>query len=286
MSILKAAWVQGKSAGDLERNAAYYEDRVRAAARQGAKLIVLPELFLWDYFPIREDARQFETAIEISSDVVRRFCALAKELRVTLPLPIFEKRSAGLYHNSCLVVDATGEVAAHYRKMHIPDDPGFSEKYYFAPGDLGFVAAKTAAGTLGILICWDQWFPEAARATTIKGAQILIYPTAIAWDDHEPAAVRPEQLDAWLTVLRGHAIANGVHVMAVNRVGQEGHLKFWGNSFLADPFGRITARSGGEDDLRMVEIDFDKTTEVRRAWPFLRDRRVNQYQDITKLWNE
>ena len=282
MPSLKTAWIQGKSQGDFNKNLNYYSEKIKEAAKNNTKLIVLPELFLWDYFPITEDTKHFNTAIEMKSDVIKHFQLLAKDLKVVLTLPIFEKRAEGIYHNSCLIIENNGEIIGQYRKMHIPDDPGFYEKYYFTPGDLGFMVTKTSLGNLGVLICWDQWFPEAARITALKGADILIYPTAIGWDDNEPTSVYPEQVEAWTTMMRSHAIANGIYVMAVNRVGKEGHLNFWGHSFLANPYGTLVHQDKTNEVISEVEIDFSKTKECRQTWPFLRDRRIDSYQSLLK----
>lgn len=285
MDSLKAAWVQGKSQGSLKQNLKYYSEKIRTAESGGSKLIVLPELFLWDYFPITEDKKNFDEAINIDSDPIKHFQLLAKELKIVLILPIFEKRTEGIYHNSCLVIENNGGIVGHYRKMHIPDDPGFYEKYYFTPGDLGFLTTKTSVGNIGVLICWDQWFPEAARITALKGADILIYPTAIGWDANEPSSVYPEQVEAWTTIMRSHAIANGIYVMAVNRVGKEGHLNFWGHSFLANPYGSIIHQDKTNENIAEVEIDFGKIKECRQIWPFFRDRRTDNYQTLSKSWD-
>ena len=286
MNLLKVTWIQGKSQGDLNKNLKYYTEKIRDVCRRGEVtsplLVVLPELFLWDYFPIQEDKNSFDLAITIDSKEVKHFRDLAKELKIVLTLPIFEKRTEGIYHNSCLIIENNGEIVGHYRKMHIPDDPGFYEKYYFTPGDKGFLVTKTSLGNIGVLICWDQWFPEAARISALKGADILIYPTAIGWDDKESKEVYPEQVDAWTTMMRSHAIANGIYVMAVNRVGKEGHLNFWGHSFVANPYGAIIHQDKTEEKITEVEIDFNKTKECRQTWPFLRDRRIDSYETLLK----
>ena len=291
MTKFTAAWIQGKSQGDFKKNLKYYSEKIQLAAKTNSKLIVLPELFLWDYFPITEDKKHFDAAISIESDSIKHFQLLAKELKIVLTLPVFEKRAEGIYHNSCLIIENNGEIVGHYRKMHIPDDPGFYEKYYFTPSDIGFIVTKTSLGNIGVLICWDQWFPEAARITTLKGADILIYPTAIGWDNNEPCkelprqALNKEQIEAWITMMRSHAIANGIYVMAVNRVGQEGHLTFWGNSFLANPYGTLVHKDKTDEATSTVEINFNKTKECRHTWPFLRDRRIDNYQTILKSWD-
>lgn len=294
MSSFKAVWIQGKSQGDFNKNLKYYSEMIRRCRGEVTSplLVVLPELFLWNYFPITEDKKHFEDAIKIDSNPIKHFQLLAKELKIVLTLPIFEKRREGIYHNSCLIIENNGEIVGHYRKMHIPDDPGFYEKYYFTPGDLGFEVVKTSIGKIGILICWDQWFPEAARIAALKGADILIYPTAIGWDNNETCrglsqqALYKEQLEAWATVMRSHAISNGIYVMAVNRVGREGHLNFWGHSFLASPYGTIVHQDKTEEIISKVEVDFNKTKECRETWPFLRDRRVDSYQGLLQYSDE
>ena len=285
MKSFKAAWIQGKSQGNLKKNIDYYSKKITQAAESGSKMIILPELFLSDYFPITEDKKNFTLAITTDSDIVKNFRDLAKSLKIVLIFPFFEKQAEGIYHNSCLVIENNGEIVGHYRKMHIPDDPGFYEKYYFTPGDLGFTAVKTSLGKIGVMICWDQWFPEAARIMALNGAELIIYPTAIAWDDNEPKNVYPEQLDAWITMMRSHAIANGIHILAANRVGQEGHLNFWGHSFMADPYGNIVHQDKTTEVISEVEVDFDKTKECRNIWPFFRDRRVDKYSSLLKLWD-
>lgn len=285
MSLFKAAWIQGKSQGDFNKNLKYYTEKIRTASNDGIKLVVLPELFLWDYFPITEDKKHFEGAINIDSETVKHFQLLAKDLKIVLALPIFEKRGEGLYHNSCLIIENNGEIVGHYRKMHIPDDPGFYEKYYFTPGDLGFIVSKTSIGNIGVLICWDQWFPEAARINALKGADIIVYPTAIAWDINDKEEVKSQELESWTMIMRSHAIANGIYVMAVNRVGREGHLDFWGNSFLASPYGTLIKQDKTNETITKVEIDFSKKESSRRTWPFFRDRRIDEYQAVLKLWD-
>lgn len=284
MSSFIAAWIQGKSQGDLNKNIDYYTKKVQEASKSRAKLIALPELFLWDYFPITEDKKNFDGAITIDSKPVKHFQSLAKELNIVLILPIFEKRAEGIYHNSCLVIEKTSEIVGHYRKMHIPDDPGFYEKYYFTPGDLGFVVTKTSVGNIAVFICWDQWFPEAARIAALKGTDIIIYPTAIGWDDNESKSIYAEQVDAWTTIMRSHAIANNIHVMAVNRVGREQFINFWGHSFLANPYGTLVHQDKTSEVISEVEINLDKTKEARRIWPFFRDRRVDNYEPLLSVW--
>lgn len=288
MSIIKISWIQSKSQGDLNKNLKYYTEKIRDVCRRDGvtpSLLILPELFLWNYFPITEDKKHFDSAITINSKEVKHFQNLACELKIVLVLPIFEKRSEGIYHNSCLIIENSGEIVGHYRKMHIPDDPGFYEKYYFTPGDLGFVVSKTSAGNIGVLICWDQWFPEAARINALKGADIILYPTAIAWDINDAKEVHNQELESWTMMMRSHGIANNVHVIAVNRVGQEGHLKFWGHSFCADPYGKIIHEDKLEETITTIEIDLSKKEKSRRVWPFFRDRRVEDYKPLLKIWD-
>ncbi len=262
---------------------------IREAAAGGAKAVLLPELILHDYFCIEESQRHFDLAHTLDSEASRTLQGLAKELDLAIVFPFFERRVAGVYQNSAVVFDADGSVAGLYRKMHIPHDPGFNEKYYFTPGDRGFQAIPTKStqgGKLGVLICWDQWFPEGARLTALQGADVLLYPTAIGWDDSESGAVSPEEakalearhLDAWVTIQRSHAIANGLFVAAANRVGREGHLRFWGNSFIAGPGGEILARMDSETEgVIFADIDPARIETERRTWPFLRDRRIDAY---------
>jgi N-carbamoylputrescine amidase len=267
-------------------------DKVRQAAGQGAQVVCLPELFGCRYFCQSEDAGRFDLAEPIPGPTTAAVSAVAKACGVAVIAPVFEKRGPGLHHNSAAVIDADGRLAGVYRKMHIPDDPGYYEKYYFAPGDLGFVATDTAFGRVGTLICWDQWYPEAARLTVLRGAVALFYPTAIGWHPHEKATVGPAQRQAWQTVQRGHAIANGVYVAAVNRVGHEpapggdgAGLEFWGTSFLCDPFGVVLAEASVDrEEILIGEVNLDRIEEVRRGWPFLRDRRVDAYDGLTRRW--
>lgn len=278
---VRVALVQMRMTKDPDANLAKAEKQVSAAAAKGARIVCLPELYRSLYFPQREDADQFELAEPVPGPTSERMGALARRHKIAIIAPVFERRTAGLYHNSALVFDADGAQVGHYRKMHIPDDPEFYEKFYFAPGDLGFRAFGTRHGRVGALICWDQWFPEAARLEALQGAQILFYPTAIGSHEHVDAATAEEQHDAWETVQRGHAIANGVFVAAVNRVGMEGKLRFWGRSFVANPFGRVLARAGAAEELLLVDVDYAETERVRRGWPFLRDRRIDAYEALT-----
>ncbi|MGO9062158.1 MAG: carbon-nitrogen hydrolase [Candidatus Binataceae bacterium] len=257
--------------------------RVEEAAARGAQVICLQELFASLYFCQTEDIDKFELAESIPGPSTETLGKLAAARKVVIVASLFERRAAGVYHNTAVVIDASGAIAGRYRKMHIPDDPRFYEKFYFTPGDLGFLAHPTAYGPLGVLVCWDQWFPEAARLTAMSGAPVLFYPTAIGWDLNEVAEVRARQLAAWETVQRGHAIANGVFVAAVNRVGVEDGLEFWGNSFVSDPFGEVIARgSASAEETMIVECDLSLVEQTRRNWPFLRDRRIDAYGDLTR----
>jgi N-carbamoylputrescine amidase len=267
------------------------QERIAHAAAQGAQVVILPELVFHDYFCIEEDIRHFDLAHDLEHPALQTLSALAREKSIVLVVPIFERRTAGLYHNSAVVYDADGSRAGLYRKMHIPDDPGFYEKYYFTPGDLGFQSFSTRYGRIGVLICWDQWFPEGARLTAMQGCDLLVYPTAIGYDDREVAglpaaeakALNAKWLDAWVTAMRAHAIANSVFVAAVNRVGQEGHLRFWGNSFICDPGGYVLDRlDENREALLLRDIAPDEVELHRRVWPFLRDRRIDAYPDLLK----
>jgi N-carbamoylputrescine amidase len=262
---------------------------VREAARGGAAVVVLPELFRSRYFCQSEDATQFALAEAVPGPSTETLGALAKELKIALVASLFEKRAAGLYHNTAAVLDADGEYLGKYRKMHIPDDPRYYEKYYFTPGDLGFKVFKTRPAHLGVLVCWDQWYPEAARLTAMQGAELLIYPTAIGWHPEEKAQYGERQHGAWETVQRGHAVANGCFVVAVNRTGFEpdprgsGGIEFWGQSFIAAPDGRVLVRAPQDREAVLVEtIDLAEIDSVRAGWPFFRDRRIDAYGDITR----
>jgi len=285
MKSTKVSWIQGRWAGSPEATQEYYLRTARALAPEKPDLLVLPELVHTPYFPIEEHPRHFDYAIEKDHPFVTAWQDIARLLGCVVVFPFFEKRAPGIYQNSAFVFERDGSIAALYRKSHIPDDPGFYEKYYFMPGDTGFEVVETTAGKLGILICWDQWFPEPARILALKGAQLLIYPTAIGWDAGEPAEVYPHQLDAWRTSMRAHAIANGVYTMGVNRIGQEEHLRFWGNSFLCKPDGSL-AQSCDENTEGAASslIDWEKLDAQRRIWPFFRDRRTDLYSDLLRRW--
>ena len=266
---------------------------VHAAAKQGAQVICLPELFQTQYFCQREDAALFDLAVPIPGPATERLSAVARELKIALIASLFEKRAPGVYHNTAVIFDTDGALRGKYRKMHIPDDPLYYEKYYFTPGDLGYQAFDTEPGRIGTLVCWDQWYPEGARLTALQGANVLFYPTAIGWHPAEKAEYGKAQHDAWRTIQRSHAIANGVYVGVVNRVGKENGnirgqvapgagLEFWGGSFLCDPFGVVIAEaSHDKEEILIGEIDLAHIEDVRRNWPFLRDRRIDSYSQIT-----
>jgi len=286
--------VQMRMGPDPEANFASAVERIREAARQGAKIVCLPELFRTQYFCQREELALFDLSEEIPGSSTARLAEVAREARVVVIASLFERRAPGLYHNTAVTLNADGDLAGVYRKMHIPDDPLYFEKYYFAPGDLGFQAVDTAFGRVGTLVCWDQWYPEAARLTALQGAEVLFYPTAIGWHPAEKDEYGVAQVDAWQTIQRSHAIANGVYVASVNRVGLEhgdvlGNrasgpgIEFWGGSFLADPFGRVIAKaSHDKEEILLGEIDLELIEETRRNWPFLRDRRIDAYAPITQ----
>jgi N-carbamoylputrescine amidase len=258
--------------------------RIEEAAAKGAKIIGLQEMFTTKYFCINQDPKNFDLAEPIETGPsVTELAKAAKRLGVVIVAPLFEARGSEVYHNTAAVIDADGTVLGKYRKMHIPQDPGFEEKFYFTPGDLGFRTWKTAHGDIGVLICWDQWYPEAARLTALGGAQILFYPTAIGWLPEEKAALGHAQHNAWETVQRGHGVANGCYVAATNRVGTEGRTQFWGQSFVSDPYGEIVARASVEqEEILLADCDLVKQREFRRIWPFFRDRRIDAYGDLTR----
>jgi len=279
--------VQMHCTADSADNLARAIAGVRAAAARGARIVCLQELFRSPYFCQVEDHVHFALAEAIPGPSTEALGALAKELGVVIVASLFEKRAEGLYHNTAAVLDADGRYLGKYRKMHIPDDPQYYEKFYFAPGDTGFRTFDTAVGRIGVLVCWDQWYPEGARLTALRGAQILFYPTAIGWLPAEKKEYGAAQKDAWTTMQRSHAIANGVYVVAVNRVGHEGAaapngIEFWGGSFVADPYGTVLARAGEGEEVLVVECDLALTDVARTHWPFLRDRRIDAYGDLTK----
>jgi N-carbamoylputrescine amidase len=284
-SKFRIGLIQMACSKDPNENLAKAEWRIREAAGKGAQIVCVQELFRSQYFCQREDAALFDLAEPVPGPTSESFARLARELQVAIVGSVFERRAAGVYHNTALVVDADGSLLGIYRKMHIPDDPGYYEKYYFTPGDLGFPCFDTRFARVAPLICWDQWYPEAARLAALAGAQVLFYPTAIGWHPAEKARDGAAQLDAWRTIQRAHAIANGLYVAAVNRVGYEGPpetgLEFWGGSFVVDPFGQVLAEASHDrEETLVVECDPRRIEEVRRNWPFLRDRRIDAYTGI------
>ena len=275
--------IQSRAVLDPERNLAATARRIRLAAGGGARVICVQELFRSRYFPQAEDTAAFSLAEPIPGPTTELFCPLARELEVVIVASVFEARAPGVYHNTAVVIDADGQILGKYRKMHIPDDPGFYEKFYFTPGDLGFRTFRTRYAHVGVLICWDQWFPEAARLAALGGAEIIFYPTAIGWGAGETQAARRTQLEAWELVQRSHAVTNGVYVAAVNRVGREGKITFWGHSFAADPSGRVLARAGKDrPETLLLDCDLGAVAEARHNWPFLRDRRIDAYGALTR----
>jgi N-carbamoylputrescine amidase len=286
--------VQQSCSADREETVAKTMAGIREAAAKGAKLVVLQELHCGPYFCQREDTSCFDLAESIPGPATEAFGALARELGVVIVTSLFERRAPGLYHNTAVVLEKDGSIAGKYRKMHIPDDPAFYEKFYFTPGDLGFEPVTTSLGKLGVLVCWDQWYPEAARLMALAGAELLIYPTAIGWDPDDTDAEKNRQLDAWVAIQRSHAVANGIPVISVNRVGFEpdpgtrgAGIKFWGNSFIAGPQGEFLARGkNDEEEVLVVKLDGGRSENVRRIWPFLRDRRIDAYGDILKRYRD
>ncbi|MGD9583734.1 MAG: carbon-nitrogen hydrolase [Lysobacterales bacterium] len=291
---IRVALVQEQDHGSLAANRARIEQQARAAAAQGAGLIVLQELHNGAYFCQHQAAAEFDRAEPIPGPSSDWLSALATELGVVLVGSLFERRAAGVYHNTAVVFDRDGRLAGRYRKMHIPDDPGFLEKFYFTPGDLGFEPIDTSIGRLGVLVCWDQWYPEAARLMALAGAQLLLYPTAIGWDPRDEAAEQERQRQAWLLSHRGHAVANGLPVLACNRVGFEASpvagasgIRFWGSSLVCGPQGELLAEAGtSAAELLIVDVDLARSEQVRRMWPFLRDRRIDAYQDLLRRFRD
>lgn len=287
---LKVGIIQQHNTADIKDNIQRLTDKVKALAKDGAQLIVMQELHNGLYFCQTEDVDNFDLAETIPGPSTDHFGKLAKELGVVIVTSLFEKRAAGLYHNTAVVLDSDGSIAGKYRKMHIPDDPAYYEKFYFTPGDLGFRPIDTSLGRLGVLVCWDQWYPEAARLMALQGAEILIYPTAIGYESSDSKDEQERQREAWTTVQRGHAVANGLPVVTVNRVGYEpdpskqtNGIQFWGSSFVAGPQGELLYRaSNDKEEEKIIEIDMDRCEQVRRWWPFLRDRRIDKYDGLTK----
>ncbi len=288
-STLIVSAIQQPCNEDRQTNLDYSIAKIHEAAAANADLVVLPELHLGPYFCQNEDYNNFDLAQTIPGPTTEILSAVAKKLKIVIVSTLFEKRAPGLYHNTAVVFDKDGSIAGKYRKMHIPDDPGFYEKYYFTPGDLGFTPIETSIGKLGVLICWDQWFPEAARLMTLAGAEILIYPTAIGWDPQDTPEERQRQVDAWITIQRAHAVANGIPVISCNRVGFEQApesstgINFWGNSFIAGPQGEIITQANAlETKLLTGTFDSKGIEKVRQIWPYLRDRRIDAYSDLSK----
>lgn len=285
MSRVNIGIVQMSCVASKQQNMDKAISKIREAASKGAQIVCLQELFSSLYFCDVEDYENFKLAEEIPGPTTNLFCKLSEELNIVIIASLFEKRAQGIYHNTTAVTDADGTYLGKYRKMHIPDDPAYYEKFYFTPGDLGFKTFKTKFANIGVLICWDQWYPEGARITSLMGAEILFYPTAIGWAKSQDESTNTEQFNAWQTIQRSHAVANGVHVVSVNRVGteQNGEMKFWGGSFISNPFGTLLYNaSHTEEEVAVIEIDTEKTESYRTHWPFMRDRRIDAYEPITK----
>ncbi|MBQ4847642.1 carbon-nitrogen hydrolase [Pseudoalteromonas sp. MMG013] len=291
---LNVGIVQHSNSDDLAQNVLITEQGIRDAAKQGAKLVILQELHRSLYFCQTENTDLFDLAETIPGPSTLYFGKLAQELNIVIVTSLFEKRATGLYHNTAVVIESDGSIAGKYRKMHIPDDPGFYEKFYFTPGDMGFTPIDTSVGKLGVLICWDQWFPEGARLMAMAGAELLIYPTAIGWDPRDDKDEQIRQRDAWIISQRAHAIANGIPVISVNRVGHEHDpsgqsdgITFWGNSFVAGPQGEMLLHaSEDKEQVSVVKVDQAQSESVRRIWPYLRDRRIDHYQDLCKIYRD
>lgn len=290
---MKIGLIQQHNTGDVADNRRRLIDKVKSLAIEGSKLVVLQELHDSLYFCQEENVDNFDIAVSIPGEATDLYAQVAKECNVVLVTSLFERRAAGLYHNTAVVFESNGSIAGKYRKMHIPDDPAYYEKFYFAPGDLGFEPINTSVGRLGVLVCWDQWYPEAARLMALRGAEILIYPTAIGYESSDSADEQQRQREAWTTVQRGHAVANGLPVVAVNRVGVEsdpsgrtGGIQFWGSSFVAGPQGELLYRaSADQEETAVVDVDMKRCEQVRRWWPFLRDRRIDMYGSIIKRYD-
>jgi N-carbamoylputrescine amidase len=289
---LTVALVQDRNQGDAGANLARIEARVAEAAGRGAKLVLLQELHNGPYFCQHQDVCEFDLAEAIPGPSTERIGALAKKHGVVIVSSLFERRAAGLYHNTAVVLEADGRIAGKYRKMHIPDDPGFNEKFYFTPGDLGFQPIDTSVGRLGVLVCWDQWYPEAARLMALAGAELLLYPTAIGWDPRDAQDEKDRQRMAWILSHRGHAVANGLPVLSCNRVGHEASpiggagIDFWGSSHVLGPQGEFLAEAGAEPEVLVADVDLGRSEDVRRIWPFLRDRRIDAYGDLLKRFRD
>lgn len=293
MKSMKVGIVQQSNGKDIRENIDKLKANVRKCAEQGAELVVLQELHNGLYFCQVEDPANFDQAEVIPGPSTDEFGALAKELGVVIVLSLFEKRAAGLYHNTAVVLERDGSIAGKYRKMHIPDDPAYYEKFYFTPGDLGFQPIDTSVGRLGVQVCWDQWYPEGARLMALAGAELLIYPTAIGWESTDSDDEKERQKNAWVLAQRGHAVANGLHVIAVNRTGYESDpsgvtngIQFWGNSFVAGPQGELLYEASVDEEVKVIDILMERTETVRRMWPFFRDRRIDYFDDLTKRFRD
>lgn len=293
MKDVSVGVIQQQWTGERASMIAATTEKVRAVVREGAQLVVLQELHTGSYFCQTEDVTVFDQAEPIPGPSTEHFGALAKELGIVLVTSLFERRAPGLFHNTAVVFEKDGTIAGRYRKMHIPDDPGFYEKFYFTPGDLGFTPIDTSVGRLGVLVCWDQWYPEAARLMALAGAEVLIYPTAIGWSPDDEPEEQARQRDAWVTIQRAHAVANGIPVIVANRVGLEpdpaggAGIQFWGTSFIAGPQGEILGRSGHSDEETLVvSVSRQRTDAVRRIWPYFRDRRIDAYGELVKRWRD
>lgn len=293
MKSMKVGIVQQSNDKDIRENIDKLKANVRKCAEQGAELVVLQELHNGLYFCQVEDPANFDQAEVIPGPSTDEFGALAKELGVVIVLSLFEKRAAGLYHNTAVVLEKDGSIAGKYRKMHIPDDPAYYEKFYFTPGDLGFQPIDTSVGRLGVQVCWDQWYPEGARLMALAGAELLIYPTAIGWESTDSDDEKERQKNAWVLAQRGHAVANGLHVIAVNRTGYESDpsgvtngIQFWGNSFVAGPQGELLYEASVDEEVKVIDILMERTETVRRMWPFFRDRRIDYFDDLTRRFRD
>ncbi|MFV0478452.1 MAG: carbon-nitrogen hydrolase [Parahaliea sp.] len=293
MSTLSIGLVQQACSDDIGANLQKSIEGIHTTVREGARLVVLQELHRSRYFCQHENTDLFDLAEPIPGPSTEALAAVARELGVVIVCSLFERRAAGLYHNTAVVLEADGSIAGIYRKMHIPDDPGYYEKFYFTPGDLGFEPIQTSVGCLGVLVCWDQWFPEGARLMAMAGADVLIYPTAIGWDPGDDEAEQERQRDAWITIQRSHAVANGLPVISVNRIGYEpdpaggAGVKFWGSSFMAGPQGEILWQADSDSEtFAIVDVDLARSEVVRRIWPYLRDRRIDHYGDLTRLYRK
>ena len=285
ISKIQLGLVQMRMQADPEQNLRVACDQITAAARQGAQIICLPELFATEYFCVRQDPAHFDLAESIPGKSTEMLAAIAREHEVVVVAPVFEHCGRGVYFNTAVVIDADGSILGRYRKMHIPQDPGFEEKFYFTPGDLGYSAWSTRFGVIGVLICWDQWFPEAARLTALAGADLILYPTAIGWLHSEGAESGKRQHNAWQSVQKGHAVANGCYVAAINRVGREGDTTFWGQSFVSDYYGEMMAEAPADAEAILVTtLDLTELDEFRRMWPFFRDRRIDSYQGLNQRY--